>query len=239
MPGIFISYRRDDSAPWAGRVYERLAREFERDNIFMDVDNIAPGLDFVEELGRQVGSCDALVAVMGKGWSDARNSKGLRRLDDPTDFVRIELEQALARGLRVIPVLVDGASMPSAEELPEPLRPLSRRNAVELSHARFGSDAQRLVDALAPIIARPAKMPEPDQTSDLPTRARQIARVLAWIIAIVVTVWSFIFAAVGLIVVATEPISDKSRIVAWVLVAILVAALWVAYFVRRKPARTT
>jgi hypothetical protein len=78
MSGIFISYRRDDSAPWAGRVYERLAREFDRDRVFMDVDNIAPGLDFVEELGRQVGSCNALVAVMSKGWSDARNSKGMR-----------------------------------------------------------------------------------------------------------------------------------------------------------------
>jgi hypothetical protein len=90
---------------------------------------------------------------MGKGWSEARNSKGTRRLDDPNDFVRVELEKALARGVRVIPVLVDGAAMPSSDELPQALRPLVRRHAVEVSHPRFGSDVQRLVDALAPIVA--------------------------------------------------------------------------------------
>lgn len=150
MAGIFISYRREDADAWAGRIYERLAQDFQRNHIFMDVDNIAPGLDFVKELDRQVAQCDVLIAIIGKDWTDARSGDGQRRLSDPHDFVRIEIESALARDVRVIPVLVGGAKMPTKDELPSPLRTLTYRNAVELSHARFGSDVQRLVSTLKP-----------------------------------------------------------------------------------------
>lgn len=245
MAGIFISYRRDDSAPWTGRVYERLAREFDRDRIFMDVDNITPGLDFVEELGRQVGSCDALVAVMGRGWAEARNSNGTRRLDDPNDFVRIELEQALARGVRVIPVLVDGAAMPSSNELPEGLRLLVRRHAVEVTHARFGSDVQRLVDALAPVgrtqtanpIGRPraqSSHPARPETAPAATNAFQafarLCAVLATVVLLLVT-WGYMYDwwHRGDIVPASQRIFSAVLLTG----SFAVAGLW-AWYIRRR-----
>jgi hypothetical protein len=198
MAGIFISYRRDDAAPWAGRVYERLAQDFKRDQIFMDVDNIAPGLDFVRELERQVGQCNVLIAVIGKDWTRARNAKGQRRLDDPRDFVRIELESALERDIRVIPVLVDGAGMPLADELPEKLQPLTRRNAIELTHARFGSDVQRLVSAVAPIVRRTGvgRSHRPVEGIRVPTigspeRVRSTVLVLAGLLsALTAVIWA-------------------------------------------------
>ncbi len=148
IPKIFISYRRDDAPGSAGRLYDRLADSFPREALFMDVDAMVPGIDFVRELDDAVQGCNVLLAVIGRRWLDASTPGGLRRLDDPEDFVRIEVETALKQEIRVIPVLVDGAQMPAAEELPEPLKPLARRHAVEISHSRFASDADRLVRAL-------------------------------------------------------------------------------------------
>jgi hypothetical protein len=142
---IFINYRRDDAAPWAGRIYERLTRDFDKRQLFMDVDNIAPGLDFVKVLEEQVSQCDVLLAVIGKHWLSAANERGERRLDDPGDFVRIEIESALKRNVRVIPVLVESAAMPNAAELPDSLKPLARRQAYPLTHARFGVETQTLI----------------------------------------------------------------------------------------------
>jgi hypothetical protein len=145
---IFINYRRGDDSGYAGRLYDRLQDKFEPQQIFMDVDSIAPGLDFVRELNERVAESDVLLAVIGKDWIDARNAAGGRRLDDPDDFVRIEIAAALSQDKRVIPVLVGGAQMPRPEELPEPLRPLARRNAVRLTYERFRADTQGLVKAL-------------------------------------------------------------------------------------------
>ncbi len=114
----------------------------------MDVDNIAPGLDFVRVLEERVAECDVVLAVIGKGWIDARDATGARRLDDPDDFVRVEISSALSKDKRVIPVLVGEAPMPRPEELPEVLRPLARRNAVRLTHERFRVDMQGLIKAL-------------------------------------------------------------------------------------------
>ena len=100
MGGVFISYRREDTAGFAGRIYDRLARRLGRDSVFIDVDNIAPGLDFVEVLSERVGQCDALVAVIGRGWASSADKDNRRRIDDPHDFVRIEIEAALERGVR-------------------------------------------------------------------------------------------------------------------------------------------
>ena len=157
MGGIFINYRRDDSAPWAGRLFERLAREFPRNQLLMDVDAIEPGLDFVQVLDEQVSGCTVLLAIIGPNWTDSRNRKGVRRLDNPDDFVRIELSSALKRNVRVIPVLIDGARMPREEDLPEPLKSLARRNAVQVSHVRFGADTQGLVDVLHRLMAPPPR----------------------------------------------------------------------------------
>ena len=147
--GIFISYRRDDAKHAAGRLVDKLEQTYAREQLFFDIDNIAPGLDFVKELSDQVQACDVLLAVIGPSWIDAHNSDGSRRLDSPRDFVRIEIEAALARDIRVVPVLVDGAPMPREDDLPEKLKPLTRRNAVRLTHERFSADAEGLAEALA------------------------------------------------------------------------------------------
>jgi invasion protein IalB len=141
---VFINYRRDDSMGTAGRLHDRLARVFGRKNLFMDVDTIPAGVDFVEYLNTQVAKCDIFLAVIGPHWLDAKDDVGRRRIENPDDFVTIEIAAALARDIRVIPVLVDGAHMPKAGEVPERLRPLVRRNAVEVRNSQFGRDAQVL-----------------------------------------------------------------------------------------------
>jgi hypothetical protein len=147
---IFISYRRDDSQGATGRFYDRLSHHFGRGNLFLDVDAIEPGVDFVKILDEQIARCNVFIVMIGPNWTEARDSAGQRRLDDPEDYVRIEIVSALKRDIRIIPVLVDGACVPQADHLPDPIRPLVRRNAVEITHTRFVSD----VDALAADIKR-------------------------------------------------------------------------------------
>jgi TPR repeat protein len=159
--GVFISYRREDSHAWAGRIYDRLSNRLGHENVFFDVDNIAPGLDFIEVLSERVGNCDALVAVIGKDWLSSANKNGARRLDDPNDFVRIEIEAALARDIRVIPVLVEDATMPATDDLPESLKKLARRQGIEISHTRFDSDVERLSRALSLIEGELRQQAEP------------------------------------------------------------------------------
>src|ERR1043165_3354644 len=106
--GIFISYRRNDSAGYAGRLFDGLSAHFGEDQIFMDIDYIEPGEDFVQAIETAVGSCEILIALIGPSWLTIENVTG-RRLDNPNDFVRLEIVAALARGIRVIPVLVQGA----------------------------------------------------------------------------------------------------------------------------------
>jgi len=159
MPGIFISYRRDDAAPYAGRLYDRLTREFAHDEVFMDIDSLRPGEDFVDAIDTRLEECRAVIALIGRRWASVTDATtGMRRLDDPADYVRRELAAALERKLLVIPVLVAGAAMPRADELPDDLKPLLRRQAIELSDTRFQSDASRLIDALA-TTARPKATP--------------------------------------------------------------------------------
>ena len=136
----------------------------------MDVDNIAPGLDFVRVLHERVAECDVVLAVIGKGWIDARDARD-RRLDDPDDFVRIEITSALSQGKRVIPVLVGDAQMPRPEELPEALRPLARRNAVRLTHERFRADTQGLVKAIAAKPRRRSRQHRKARSGGCPSRA--------------------------------------------------------------------
>jgi hypothetical protein len=147
--GVFICYRREDSAGFAGRIYDRLVQGLGRDNVFIDVDNIEPGLDFVEVLSERLGKCDALIALIGRDWISSTVKGDRRRIDDPHDFVRIEIEAALDRSVRLIPVLVDGATMPRREELPDSLQKLRHRQAIEISHNRFDSDVERLTRALS------------------------------------------------------------------------------------------
>jgi hypothetical protein len=143
---IFINYRRDDSPGTAGRVRDRLADEFGPNNLFMDIDNIPAGVDFAGYLNSQVAMCDAFLAIIGPNWLNAKDENGHRRLDNPDDFVSVEIAAALGRDIRVIPVTIDGARLPKADELPDPLKPLVRRQAVELRNAHFYRDAQELTE---------------------------------------------------------------------------------------------
>jgi hypothetical protein len=118
---IFISYRRGDAFYPAAHLYERLSTHFAQNQIFMDIDNLEPGVDFVEAIERSVGACDVLIAVIGKRWLISSDEEGRRRLDNPQDFVRLEIATALKRGIRVIPVLVDDASMPRDNDLSDDL----------------------------------------------------------------------------------------------------------------------
>ena len=154
--GIFISYRREDSAGHAGRLFDRLASHFGRGSVFMDVEGIEAGVDFVETIEKAVGGCAVLLAVIGRGWLDSKDSQGKRRLDDPQDFIRLETASALARKVRVIPVLVEGARIPRAEDLPEELRAITRRQALELRDSRWEDDIQALISVLERVLASSA-----------------------------------------------------------------------------------
>jgi hypothetical protein len=145
---IFISYRRDDSEGEAGRLFDDLTREFGSQNVFMDVAGIGPGADFVKAIETNVADCGVLLAVIGPTWATITNAHALRRLDDPNDFVVLEISSALKREVPVIPVLVHGAKMPTPEQLPESLKSFSHRNSVELSHTRWPTDVQLLIEAL-------------------------------------------------------------------------------------------
>jgi tetratricopeptide (TPR) repeat protein len=148
MAAVFLSYRRDDSAGWVGRLSEALRKGLGRDNVFMDIDSLAAGEDFAEAIERTVASCDVLAAVIGPRWLSATNADGVRRLDEPDDYVRLEIAAALERRIRVIPVLVGNASMPSAEQLPDQIKALARRQAYELSDKRWDYDVQGLLKSL-------------------------------------------------------------------------------------------
>ena len=145
---IFISYRRDDSEGEAGRLFDDLVRAYGDDSVFMDVAGIEPGLDFRKAIDANVASCGVLLAMIGPTWASVSNSAGTRRLDNPNDFVRLEIASALARQIAVIPVLVHGAKMPPLDQLPDDLKDLRYRNSVEITHARWNSDVALLVGAL-------------------------------------------------------------------------------------------
>jgi TIR domain len=141
---IFVSYRREDATAYAGRLYDVLGSEFPA-QVFMDLDTLEPGVDFAQRIEESVGSVDVLVAVIGRGWVTAVDRDGNRRLDDPDDWVRLEIAEALRRNIRVIPVLVGGASMPELEELPDDLAGLRRRNGLVISDLEWRAGTDRLV----------------------------------------------------------------------------------------------
>src|SRR5918994_329301 len=165
---IFISYRREDTAYAAGWLYDRLADRFGGGKIFKDIDSIELGDDFAEVITNAVASCDVLLALVGDQWLTVTDEEGNRRLDDPADFVRMEIEAALARDVRVIPLLVDGATMPRADEVPTSLAKLVRRQALELSPARFDLDTSRLLRVLDRTLAEVQGPPAAGEPTPLP-----------------------------------------------------------------------
>jgi predicted ATPase len=175
---VFLSYRRDDAAGHAGRIADHLVARYGPDAVFMDVETIEAGADFVEAIDQAIAGADAVLVVIGPGWVEARDAVGRRRLDDPTDFVRIEVEAALAREVRSIPVLVGGATMPAPEELPASIAPLARMNGVELVDRRFLADVEDLVRALERRNSRPGsgEVHLPPQPTPFVGRADEVER---------------------------------------------------------------
>ena len=151
MPGARVSKRRDDSADVTGRIHERLLRRFAQEVVFKDVDSIPLGIDFRQHLENALSQCRVLIAVIGDRWIESDIPIGKRRIDDPRDQLRLELEVALGRNIPVIPVLVRKASIPPEEELPSSLRSLAYRNGIQIRpDPDFNGDMDRLIKGIEP-----------------------------------------------------------------------------------------
>jgi hypothetical protein len=161
--GVFLSYRREDGGPYARSLQLQLSQRVPGAPIFMDLDSIEPGLDFAEVIEDAVNSCAVLVALIGRQWATLTDQDGVRRLDNPDDFVRFEVKTALERGVRVIPVLVDGARPLRQQELPAELHKLARLNAHKLSWDRYQDDADRLLDLIQRLLAAAGEQAEADR----------------------------------------------------------------------------
>jgi len=151
--GVFISYRRCDAGPYARLLQVQLSRRLPGTPVFMDLDSIEAGADFAEAIKAGVGSCRVLIALIGPRWLTVTDAGGRRRLDDPGDYVRFEIRTALERCARVIPVLVDGVTMPVRQQLPDDLAPLARLNALPMSYDRYEYDEGRLMAAIHKLLA--------------------------------------------------------------------------------------
>lgn len=182
MSGVFISYRRGDRPGYAARLTEALERRFGADLVFRDVEDITPGSDFSEEIRRRLDEVDVVLAVIGPAWLQS-GADGTNRLDDPADFVRLEILSAIETGKPVWPVLVNGAQLPNASDLPQALQPLLRRQAIVLTDAGWHGEIDRLTDALKPIIRTPRQR----------TRHRLVLASFALITAGALGAWSLGF----------------------------------------------
>jgi hypothetical protein len=159
--GIYLSYRRSESAAYAGRLFEHLSRHFGRGSVFMDVrGGIRRGQQFARVIDSALNACDAVLVVIGKDWANCSGKDGCRRLEDPQDWVRLEVGTALRRDVLVVPVLVEGARLPDPASLPEELQALCGRNACELSDLRWSFDVRELVKDLEQVVVRPRPPPK-------------------------------------------------------------------------------
>jgi hypothetical protein len=193
VPNTFISYRRDDAAGYAGRLHEALEERLGSNLIFRDVDTLEPGQDFVDAIESRLAECRVFLAMIGREWLDAHDASGQRRLDQPRDYVRLEISRALARrDVRVIPVLIEGASMPRADRLPDEIRGLARKQALHLRDDAWEHDVERLIRIIRETTTTPAAHITPDAPSRVNARlalrgmgiagAVVIAATLAWFV---------------------------------------------------------
>ena len=148
MTTVFVSYRREDTAGEARALFNELSTKLGKESVFMDVDNIALGCDFRHVLQEHLAKCDLLLVIVGRCWVEARDASGRNRLEQPNDFVRLEIETALKRNIPVTPVLVQGTPMPTVDQLPVDVRDFAYRNGFELSHARWESDVAEMCKRL-------------------------------------------------------------------------------------------
>jgi TIR domain/Kelch motif len=187
--GVFLSYRRDDTEHVAGRLADRIGQRYGNSQVFLDVDSVAPGADFVDAVQAAVSSCTVLLALIGPFWVDATDAKGRRRLDVPEDYVALELRTALQRGVPILPVLVDGAKMPAESALPADLRPLSRRNAVHLDGESFQPDVTWLLSQLEKFLGSAEHVSAGKRLVRIPVSRRMLlSAVVAALVAVAITV---------------------------------------------------
>jgi hypothetical protein len=227
---VFISYRREDTAPAAGRVYDRLCQVLSKPNVFFDVSTIAGGEIFDRKLMSEIELSDAVLVFIGKSW--LASNAGHARLEQPGDYVRAEVSAALQRSVLVLPVLVDGARMPLPDQLPEDIRAITSRNALPLRHESFDDDAENIVAAVLGVAAGARPW---DDRGRLAVKlgyaaAGLIAAVTALIVAAVVHFW-----------VAGRPLSASIGEAATTLLLLAVAAMGVVlglgYEARRRKKR--
>lgn len=170
---VFLSYRRDDASGHAGRLYDLLAARYGAERVFMDVDAVPVGSDFDAAISRAMASCDVLIALIGRGWLQATDAGGRRRLDDPDDFVRREIESALTEGVVVVPTCVQGAQIPRAEDLPPSLAALTRRQGFHLSDMGWQDDVRRLIRRLESVEREESERPVAAAAGPAPARRRR------------------------------------------------------------------
>lgn len=178
---IFVSYRRADTQQAAGRLADDLGHHFGVDKVFRDVENIGLGLDFSEALNRELETCGVMLTLIGSKWLAVTDEAGARRLDNPDDWIRQEIATALRRNIRVVPVLIDGATLPAANALPDELRALVRRQGLELADARWRGDLARLIETLErlPGLERPVVTPQ--SVAPAPAPVEPVKPKRAWI----------------------------------------------------------
>jgi len=177
---IFISYRKQDTPGETGRLADALSQHFHENQIFRDIERLEPGADFVEEIGKRLQACDVMLAVVGSNWLGKQGDKP-PRIQDPNDWVRVELAAALQRSIRVVPVLVNGAQLPSLEELPPELQPLLRRQAHEISDKRWRYDTEQLIDFL---IHKVGITPKSNESEQIVNRTSLTKRHTPWVYVI-------------------------------------------------------
>jgi len=181
---IFISYRRSDSAGHAGRLYDYLKNYFGGERIFFDVDTIQPGADFEQRINSELDNSEAVLVLIGNQWLDNQDKDGNRRLDNPHDYVRFEVEAALGKNITVIPLLLHGTQMPSANVLPNTLHDLSKRNAIRLNDDHWNSDCNLLAGILKKTL---------DVSKSLKELKIRRYRLIVFVLSALVTVLTVIF----------------------------------------------
>jgi hypothetical protein len=234
---VFLSYRRAKTRHIAGRLADWLTARLKRGQVFMDVETIEPGTDFAAVIARAVASCRVLIAMIGPTWATTTDQHGRRRLDDHDDFVVLEIQTALERGIPVIPVLVDGAKMPERGDLPEALQGLTRCQAVRLDHDTFLSDVTVLHNAVKRILSTPAS-PDHQPTRPIVHRSNDSSHVRKFY-AVIIILASIIFGTtvvIGLSLNAenARTASDGISATITIVVALIATAYgFTSYFTKR------
>ena len=206
---IFVNYRRGPTSSIAGRLYDRLVQKVPDNQVFMDVDTVEPGEDFRHAIENAISQSSVFLAIIGEGWSEESDPKtGNRRLDQPNDLVRLEIEAALMHKIRVIPVLVDNASMPAEDALPGPLRALAGRSAVEVRHTRFNDDIDGLVESIFKTVERG---PKDSQEVQITRPKRGVASIVAAFSFVCIAIsWTLPIHRFGLLTAVTAHIDAES-----------------------------